>query len=794
MSQSVQVKHFGLFITKKIREKYKNTAQFCRASGIATKTINDIRKRKVPRIHAETIAKLAKAIDIEPDALGLILQGCAIAQKELVERHKRARESGLEGLSEAPIDPDQIEAESYNSKGWKKHPKDLAKAPRIEVKDNEPDISKMLGEVELTDAEADDLDLQMRRAAKMDEIAKERIFIAKNVHTTDDGQPLSFDKYPYQVAIYEDNSPFLVVGGSAQWGKAVPLWCLILTPTGWKKMGELLPGDSVMSPDGVPTTVTKISNIETLPMMRFTFEDGRTFVACTEHRWEVSTNGEHPEVITTQEMYDRLMAGKFLSIPLTKPQPMFRRDPLPIEPARLGRILLRGQFHRESAEVQNGLDELGLMVPPDRIFIPWIYLDAPIADRWELARGLLVDATPGSRGYLTTCSKDLVEGVQQLVWSLGGRAGSCDKRFDGGEFTVDFDFPLFPDRAWLGVSLILPIEPAEGRCIEVDDPRGLYVAENFIVTHNSKMTVADAAANAVCGVPVLYVISKMDKRDRFVGEEVDVSFAAHPYYQKALEIAKKRGADIDSKRQKGFGTTFINFIGSNSDRDFTSLRAGKAIIDEHDECVRHNIEKVDDRLAGYPWRFKLLVGHFTEEGGKDDRNLWHNYMLTDQRRWCVPCDKCNIFQELKWETHIVIIKKNEKGGIMDVKVRDPLWSNKRRLDPHPICTNCASPMNRLHKEGKWVQRAPQNEFFGHGYQLSNIYNCNVPLRTALDRFQTARFDPEVMTEFTQKYLGLPYTAASEKVTDDQITDCAAGKFIPQYEFQRVQMIRWNDLR
>lgn len=766
------VKNFGIWFKNQVKAKgFRSARQFSIASGITLPTVLRLMRDVAPeRVHGKTVIAIAKTLGMESDALALIIRGCLANQREKFERNKKKREGAIDGINDSPVYKDPI----------------------IEVID--PDEAEKI-EATLTEPQKADLEMQMLRWAKAEEVAKERWFLAQNVHTADNGDPLDFNKYPYQIAIYQDASPYCVVGGSSQWGKAHPIDCPVLTVAGWRPIGELKPGDLAMNQDGNPVRVNWITTPRMLPMMRITFGDGRVIDACTEHLWEAAVTGEAlrtKSVFTTQDLFDRMSRGASVEIPLTRPQPMFGSEPLPIDPGTLGRVLFRQRFHSESNDIQNNLDSLGAYVTPDRAFIPLRYLEANISSRKSLAEGLLCDISPGSRGIFWTPSIKLARDVCQLVWSLGGIASLSDKRIDHSECCVAFNFPISEEFATLGISRIEPIEPAEGVCIEVDDPRGLYVAKDFIVTHNSKMTVADVAANAICDVPVLYVISKIDKRDRFVGEEVDVNFQSHPYYQACIEMAKKRGADLDSKRQKGFGNTFVNFIGSNSDRDFTSLRAGKSIVDEHDDCVRTNIEKLPDRLSGYPWRFQLDVGHFTEEGGKDDRNLWWKYLQTDQRRWCIPCDKCQKFIEIEWEKHIVIVKRNEKGSIMDVKVRDPLWNNKRQMDPHPMC-ECGAPLNRLHKGGVWIARAPQNDRVGHGYQLSNIYNLNVPILTALARYQIARNDPSVMKEFMTKYLGLPYTAASTRITDQQILDCTREDVVPQYQLQRVQSIQWRSL-
>ena len=45
-----------------------------------------------------------------------------------------------------------------------------------------------------------------------------------------------------------DNS--IILSATAGSGKEQPLFCKVLTPSGWIKMGDLKPGDSVLTPRG----------------------------------------------------------------------------------------------------------------------------------------------------------------------------------------------------------------------------------------------------------------------------------------------------------------------------------------------------------------------------------------------------------------------------------------------------------------------------------------------------------------------------------------------------------------
>jgi hypothetical protein len=155
-------------------------------------------------------------------------------------------------------------------------------------------------------------------------------------------------------------------------------------------------------------------------------------------------------------------------------------------------------------------------------FVPKQYLYSAIEQRKELLRGLLdTDGYIDKKGNMqySTVSPRLASDVRELVWSLGGTATVHTKipkyTYDGEKRTGQMSYNIgiklsfcpvtikrksnrhinsndrrvTVDRAVRSVEYVGMMESV---CIRVDDPSHLFLAENFIVTHNT-FAAADVA-------------------------------------------------------------------------------------------------------------------------------------------------------------------------------------------------------------------------------------------------------------------------------------------------------------
>jgi len=267
-------------------------------------------------------------------------------------------------------------------------------------------------------------------------------------------------------------------------GRAQPLTAKVLTPDGWRQIGDLTVGDLVVGSDGRPTPVLGVYPQGRKPVYRVTTQDGASTIACGEHLWTVRTvddrsHGRPARVLQTQDMIGKLRRGHVhrYELPLVETVEFVPQD-VPLDPYALGLLLGDGSLttattpsfatgHPELAEAleaalpqielfrQSEIDYVlrraggggrGGVITTNPLtavlreldlagtkfetkFVPEVYRFNSAAVRLAVLQGLF-DSDDGpvtQRGrtcriQYTTCSERLRDDVLFLVRSLGGVA------------------------------------------------------------------------------------------------------------------------------------------------------------------------------------------------------------------------------------------------------------------------------------------------------------------------------------------------------------------------------------
>jgi phosphate starvation-inducible PhoH-like protein len=129
-------------------------------------------------------------------------------------------------------------------------------------------------------------------------------------------------------------------------GRAQPYGSHVLTPNGFRPIGELTVGDLVIASDGSPTPVIGVYPQGSKEIFRVRTQDGASTLCCGEHLWAVSTaedrRREKPlRILETREMIGRLRgthAHRF-ELPLVSKPVEFEPSEVPMDPYALGLLL-----------------------------------------------------------------------------------------------------------------------------------------------------------------------------------------------------------------------------------------------------------------------------------------------------------------------------------------------------------------------------------------------------------------------------------------------------------------------
>lgn len=124
-----------------------------------------------------------------------------------------------------------------------------------------------------------------------------------------------------------------------------PLDAKILTPFGWKTMGEIKIGDEVIGRDGLPAKVLKIFPKGKKQVYKLTTDDGSTTECCGDHLWFTQTKedkkrGKAGSIKTTAQISETLLnKGKYNHFLPRNEAVCFEEKDLPLSPYTLGVLL-----------------------------------------------------------------------------------------------------------------------------------------------------------------------------------------------------------------------------------------------------------------------------------------------------------------------------------------------------------------------------------------------------------------------------------------------------------------------
>lgn len=483
-------------------------------------------------------------------------------------------------------------------------------------------------------------------------VTNDGVTIARNIKVADDVENAIIEVIKHS-ALKTNN----IAGDGPQ-----PYWSKIMTPDGYKTMGEIKAGDKILGTNESVQTVEAVIEKGVKDIYEVVFSDGRVVECSEEHLWNVVTDSGTKKVLTTKEIIDsgiyREKRNGSVQYKYFVPRTIAYHNEvdLPIDPYTLGILLGDGSLSGtgsvelslgkdkkhiiEKIKLPDGitksikyykdknyyrvkiigtdkhgnyikdiLDDIGLYgVRSNNKFIPSLYLYSSINQRRELLNGLIdTDGYINKNGLIeySTVSKQLAEDVVELMYSLG-KVASVRLHSRENDYYSYSNTPIYRITENKGCKYGHKIVDVRNtgnstkmRCIKVSNNDKLYLTDGYIPTHNTSTTILYSSILTKEGLKLVEEgENQMVVRDQYI-----------KYGEKLKEKLKKRVKKIKNDED----LFFISKISANNDEDIARdvVRVVKAAGEDGmvfiEDNFSPNTEIVED--AG----FVIDSGYFTSE-------------------------------------------------------------------------------------------------------------------------------------------------------------------------------------
>lgn len=282
----------------------------------------------------------------------------------------------------------------------------------------------------------------------------------------------------------------------------------VLTTKGWKKHGDLEPGDVIFHPSGRPTVV-----VSKTPKMdvnyKVVFDNGEEIYTHANHEWQVYLEkSKAPRIVETREL-DGVKKNAYF-VDTTEPCKFITNDQ-PFDPYLFGCWLGGAPIDTDGKKMTE------LYGGWNKKYIPDIYKYASTIEQKLLLAGLIdtVGRVDGHGVITVKVSPERVANDLSDILTVMGIDHSKVIPTPFGRkthykisFSLPYNIPTFRFRRFqtaprkrIGIVKVEKVENAgQGNCIMVDSPDGMYlVGKSLIPTHNSFLNAFIAIANAALG-------------------------------------------------------------------------------------------------------------------------------------------------------------------------------------------------------------------------------------------------------------------------------------------------------
>lgn len=280
-------------------------------------------------------------------------------------------------------------------------------------------------------------------------------------------------------------------------GKALPNSTVIPTPEGYKKVGKVKIGDYLFDAFGKPTKVLAVYPQGLKRIWEVEFSDGRKAQCCEEHLWSYCTTEQSETQKENRQFYTSTTKGLLaritraatpeyqILVPMQKavqyPEKEFSANPYKV-----------GLFWGDKNTVHfDGL--------------PQGYLCGSIEQRQALLDGILegggVVNKEAKKISFQTVSSTFRDEIAELAHGLGYKTKQSE--IYQANLPISYLIEIF-DKENNSFNSIVKIAPTdkyeEMTCFYVDNEEHLFLTNDYIVTHNTRSMLADAAYISCCSM------------------------------------------------------------------------------------------------------------------------------------------------------------------------------------------------------------------------------------------------------------------------------------------------------
>ena len=398
-----------------------------------------------------------------------------------------------------------------------------------------------------------------------------------------------------------------LIYGQPGMGKAQPLYCNILTPTGFKKLSDLSVGDEVMGHDGKVQKVLGIYPQGIRPVYRIMTNDSAITYCDEEHIWTVRSSTGNSRKAGFKNVTLKEMIAKGISCPLSPSRQSTTRKAIPryeipvaeamdypekeyeVNPYILGVLIGDGSLTGNVAMFSNP-DMDNQILEEVKMLLPSVYSirknEAPQCPQYSIVlRG-------NGEGYIQKIKRlglNVHSGDKFIPseYKLGSREQRYRVTVNMSEcpFTLERKAaqwkPVTPSRYIIDAE---KIEDSECVCIKVSNEDELYITDDFIVTHNTTLALSAPnpvlfdydggihRVNAAHRVPTVQITSWDETNQVLSSEEIkefstiviDTAGKMLSFMDKAIMAANPKMKKADGTLSlQGYGVRknmFINFV------------------------------------------------------------------------------------------------------------------------------------------------------------------------------------------------------------------------------------------